>query len=47
LLPEAHTLLATSDGVASLPIDAQVLQVIAVRRSNMKNQQVLLYTAQP
>jgi antitoxin component YwqK of YwqJK toxin-antitoxin module len=44
---EAHTLLATIDGVASLPIDDQALQVIAVRRSNMKNQQVLLYTAQP
>lgn len=43
----AYTLLATNDGVASLPIDDQALQVIAVRRSNMKNQQVLLYTAQP
>jgi antitoxin component YwqK of YwqJK toxin-antitoxin module len=39
-----HLPIATNAGVGQLPKHDQALQIIAVRRSNMKNPQILLYS---
>lgn len=44
---EKFELLPTKDGIAVHPKSNAPLQVIAVRRSNMKNPQILLYNEQP
>lgn len=45
--PTKHPVLETVNGVARLPWKGQALHVIASRKSNFKNPQVLRYTHQP